>query len=100
MANRKRSSRRDRGGMLLAAQQRSTKLAILQPGRREEASPVRVELLVEFVRAMIRERPSQDLLELCLSQARHRTGASQEECDTFRTAIMAEAAQGHWPPGF
>lgn len=100
MAEGKRGRGRNRGRMLQQPEQRSTDLAVLRSELRQEAPTLRVEILVEFARALIREHPSTDVLVLALMQAKHQTGASDEEMDLLKIAVLSEASATHWPEGF
>lgn len=40
------------------------------------------------------------MLVLALMQAKHQTGASDEEMDLLKIAVLSEASATHWPEGF
>jgi len=65
-----------------------------------EEPHLEVKLLVEFCRALIREHPSRDFLELGLAAAKHAAGASDEDIRLLRQAVMGEADRSPWPKGF
>lgn len=100
MAGGKRDRGRNRGGLLQQPEQHSTDLAVLRRELRPQAPPLRVAILVEFARALIRENPSSDLLYLALAQAKHQAGATDEEMDLLKIAVFSEASESHWPEGF
>jgi hypothetical protein len=100
MDERKQLSRGDRSGVLLEPEQRPTDLAVLPTGVREEASTLRVEILVELCRGLIRENPSPDVLYFALSHAQHTTGASDEEMELLKKAVARVKDRAPWPKGF
>lgn len=61
---------------------------------------VRVEVLVEFCRALIHNHPSSDVLFLSLRHAQHVTGATDEEMERMALAVLNEQASSPWPEGF
>lgn len=65
-----------------------------------EEPHLEVKLLVELCRALIREMPSRDFLEIGLAVAKHATGASDEEMRILARAVLNEADKSHWPKGF
>jgi hypothetical protein len=65
-----------------------------------EEPHLEVRLLVELCRALIRENPSRDFLEIGLAIAKHATGASDEEMMLLARAVMGEAEKSPWPKGF
>ena len=68
--------------------------------KRNKAPPVRVELLLAFTRALIRDLPSRDLLKLALLAAARETGASEGETSAMWSAIQGESSQSVYPKGF
>jgi len=96
----KQLSRGDRSGVLQQSKQRSTDLAVLQPGLREEAPALRVEILVELCRALIRENPSGDVLYFALAQVRQATGATENEMRLLGEAVSRVKNKAPWPKGF
>jgi len=77
-----------RRGMLQQSEQPATRQA------------VRVEVLVEFCRALIRNHPSSDVLALSLAAAKHATRATDEEMDLLAIAVLDEQRKAPWPKGF
>jgi len=66
----------------------------------EGEAPLRVEILVEFARALIQNNPSSDVLLLSLAQVQRLTGATDEEMDLLKVAVLSEASNSPWPDGF
>lgn len=100
MAKDKRSRREDRSRVLQQPEQHATDLAVLRPTGGEEAPPVRVEVLVEFTRALIRENPSSDLLYLAMAAAKRRSEATDDEMELLKIAVLSERLHSTWPEGF
>jgi hypothetical protein len=74
---------------------------VLQQHEQSAARPaVRVELLVEFCRALIRIHPNSDALYLSLLQAKDAAQATDEELELFARAVLDEQRQSPWPEGF
>ena len=90
----------DRGEVLLAPEQREGGQPVPRGGSGGEDPPVRIDVLIEFTRALIRNCPNGDLLALSTIEARKRTGATREEMELFTKAVTGEAAQAPWPKGF
>lgn len=59
-----------------------------------------VAVLVEFCRALIRNHPSGDVIELSLAAAQQATGASDRDMKLLRVAVFNEAGKSAWPKGF
>jgi len=66
--------------------------------QRSPAAPV--EFLIEFVRCLIRQHPSADLLHLSLLGAKSKVPITPEQELRFLKAITAEVGQSPWPKGF
>ncbi len=75
-------------------------LAPLQTELAPEAPELPVQLLVAFCRAMIRNMPSRDMIELSLSAAKEDAGASDRDISLLRQALLQEASRSPWPAGF
>lgn len=61
---------------------------------------VPVQFLIAFVRAMIRNRPSGDLISLSMSSARGAVPITDEQAKAFMRAVLVEAENSPWPKGF
>jgi len=96
----KLSRRGDRERVLQRSKQRSTGLAVVRPEGSGAAPAVRPQLVVEFLRALIRNNPNGDVMFLSLYAAAKVTGATKEECGLMMAAIEGEMAQSVWPKGF
>lgn len=86
--------------MLQQPEQRSTDLAVLRPEVRQETPTLRTELLVELVRALVRNNPNPDILFLSVASAMDVTSATKEEGELLMQALTAEADRAPWPKGF
>lgn len=100
MGQGKLKRRGNRGRVLQRSEQRSTGLAVVRPEGGGSAPVVRPQLVVEFLRALIRNNPSEDLMVLSLHHAAHVTGATKRECELMMQAIRGEQSQSVWPEGF
>ena len=85
-----------RGGVLCESEQRSTDDVGLSPG--QEAVGVSIQFLIAFVRAMIRNNPSEDLYTLSMMTAEAEIPITDEQKSAFLRAILHEAKNG--PEGF
>jgi hypothetical protein len=61
---------------------------------------VRPEVLLEFVRALVRNTCGGDIIALSLMQVKSRVDATDEEMATLVAAIKQTRGRGPWPPGF
>ena len=68
--------------------------------REPDSEPLPVILLVEFCRALIRNHPSGDVLFLGLAAAQAATGATDEEMELLKIAVLDVADKSPWPKGF
>lgn len=75
-------STRDRGGVLLR-----NELVETGAGSRPQVRP---SLVIAFIRALIQNTTSGDLIALSLYRARDESGASEEEVQMLTEAIRAE----------
>ena len=89
-----------RGRVLLAPKQREAGQPVPRGGGGGEDSPVRIEVLVEFTRALIRNNPNTDVLFLSLAEARQAADASEEEVELLKIAVLGELLHSSWPDGF
>ena len=79
----------DRGGVQLVP---------VQHGQGSDAAPV--QFLIAFVRAMIREHPSRDVLDLAMYAAMREVNITKDQARQFLAAVMAETERSPWPKGF
>lgn len=61
---------------------------------------VPVQFLIAFVRAMIRNRPSGDLISLSMGSARGLVPISDDQAKAFLKAVYTEVDESPWPKGF
>lgn len=61
---------------------------------------VRPEVLLEFVRALVRNTCGGDIIALSLMQVRSRVDATDEEMAVLVAAIKQTRSRSQWPPGF
>jgi len=100
MEKESRISRRDRKRVLLQSEQRSTDLTVLQTEVCEEVSTLRIEILIELCRGLIRENPSSDVLFFAVAHAQRATNATEEEMKLLAKAVAREANTSWWPKDF
>lgn len=78
---------------------------MLQPAKQRSAgdsgqAQVPVEFLVAFVRALINNRPSNDLLALSMGSARARVPITDDQAKAFWNAVLYDVERAPWPKGF
>lgn len=77
------------------------KIARLEAEVERTKGPVSNEFLLAFVRHLIRETTSSDMIWLALDAAKRETGATKEELEALLTAVSEErTAHPIYPPGF
>ena len=64
------------------------------------STPVPIDFLIHFVRAMIRLRPSEDVFALAMMNANKEVPLTDEQRELFEKAVKHEADQSIWPKGF
>ena len=67
---------------------------------RRKLPQVRPEVLLEFVRLLVRETHSGDIIKLVLGWTQAHTKATDEEMAVLIAAIKQERKHSMWPPGF
>lgn len=77
--------------------QRPQQLAPHDPAARPH---VRGELLIEFVKALIRETVNGDAIYLALMRAKELSGATDAEVEILTRALRQEHSERHGPRGF
>lgn len=82
-----------RRGVLLDAEQRPE-------GDAGKAPPVRLEVLIAFTRALIREHPGGTRLQLAILGAMREVKATGEEIEALSVAVFSEAQGSHFPKDF
>lgn len=100
MATKKRLSRRNRSRVQQRTQQLPPAVTLVRRGRGRPAEGVRIEMLVELCRALIRNNPNGDTLWLALHHVEAVTGASKSEMALLREAIQQVCQSGVMPAGF
>lgn len=73
---------------------------LLEDGADRRPPPVRQELLIEFVRALIQNTWNGDVLHLSLLQAQRRTAATPEEVAALVAAVRQTHQSARLPRGF
>ena len=88
----------NRPGML----QRNEQLAQREDTRSNQIPVLRPEILLEFIRALIKNNPNGDILYLSIMAAADKTNATEEEIELLKRAIREEinTTPSHWPKGF
>jgi len=81
-----------RSGVLQLNEQRPAE----DVGPTEEA----IKFLIAFTRALIRERPSSDVLYLAMAAASADCKISREQAQKFVDWVLHEQESSHWPKGF
>jgi hypothetical protein len=61
---------------------------------------VRPDVLLEFVRLLVKNTHGGDILKLVLAWTQDHTGATDEEMAVLIAAIKQERRHSQWPPGF
>jgi hypothetical protein len=73
---------------------------LLPPQQRPEAVSAPAEFLLAFTRALIRNNPQPDLLQLAMASARQEIPITPAQEESFIRAVADEASQSVWPKGF
>lgn len=68
--------------------------------RGQEGDAPSIEFLVSFVRHLIRNCPSSDVLMLSVLAASKEAGITSEQATEFIKAVLEEQGKSHWPKGF
>jgi hypothetical protein len=56
--------------------------------------------MLVFVRSLIRQHPSSDVLSLALREADKKVPLTEQQRESFVKAVTSEAQQSPWPQGF
>lgn len=62
--------------------------------------PIRPEVLLEFVRALVRNTCGGDVISLSLMQAKRKASATEEEMAALVAAVKQTRHDQPWPSGF
>ena len=73
---------------------------LLKPELGQEGDAPSIEFLVTFLRHLIRNNPSSDVLMLTMLSASKEAGITVEQANKFIAAILEEQGKSHWPKGF
>ena len=71
-----------------------------EPEQRQDSDAAPIEFPIGFVRHLIRENPSSDVLYLAMCGAAQEVGITKEQAERFMRAILSERTKSWWPEGF
>lgn len=79
---------------------REARRARAEGAEQQDNDPVKVEFLIEFCRALIRNNPSSDVMFLAFLAASRKVPLTKEQAEAFFKALNVEMAKSPWPKGF